>query len=123
MRATFAQVSDGACFRGRPSAACPGPRACSPHGAETPFSSGNRDRFRDAAQSCRATMRPPAGETVGALIRAQRSTRPRGDLLRRHRGDHEHGDRGLQKVAHADLTMLARLSQALSRARAVPLAA
>lgn len=32
--------------------------------------------------------------------------------------------RGLEKVAlHADLTMLARLAQALSRARAVPLAA
>jgi hypothetical protein len=32
--------------------------------------------------------------------------------------------RGLAKVAlHADLTMLARLSQALARARAVPLAA
>ena len=32
--------------------------------------------------------------------------------------------RGLERVAlHADLTMLARLSQALSRARAVPLAA
>lgn len=32
--------------------------------------------------------------------------------------------RGLEKVAlHADLTMLARLGQALSRARAVPLAA
>jgi len=32
--------------------------------------------------------------------------------------------RGLAKVAlHADLTMLARLAQALSRARAVPLAA
>ncbi len=34
------------------------------------------------------------------------------------------GIRGLEKVAlHADLTMLARLSQALARARAVPLAA
>ena len=32
--------------------------------------------------------------------------------------------RGLERVAlHADLTMLARLSQALARARAVPLAA
>jgi len=32
--------------------------------------------------------------------------------------------RGLERVAlHADLVMLARLSQALSRARAVPLAA
>jgi hypothetical protein len=32
--------------------------------------------------------------------------------------------RGIQRVAlHADLTMLARLSQALARARAVPLAA
>jgi hypothetical protein len=31
---------------------------------------------------------------------------------------------GLERVAlHADLTMLARLSQALARARAVPLAA
>jgi hypothetical protein len=32
--------------------------------------------------------------------------------------------RGLERVAlHADLTMLARLSQALARARAIPLAA
>jgi hypothetical protein len=32
--------------------------------------------------------------------------------------------RGIERVAlHADLTMLARLSQALARARAVPLAA
>jgi hypothetical protein len=42
---------------------------------------------------------------------------------------HEYGlsplrTRGLDRVAlHADLTMLARLSQALARARAVPLAA
>jgi hypothetical protein len=54
---------------------------------------------------------------------------PRSEWRKATRYKHEYGlaplrVRGLERVQlHADLVMLARLSQALSRARAVPLAA
>ena len=93
-----------------------------------------RTKWRCPTGECALASRSRRTACI-SLSRANRSGfgdlyRGRGAVEREFgRLKHEYGlaplrIRGLAKVQlHADLTMLARLSQALSRARAVPLAA
>jgi hypothetical protein len=90
-----------------------------------------------AAPPASASRVPSGSRRIAETPLVPRSTKRFGTLYRGRgaverefgRLKHDYGlaplrVRGLERVAlHADLTMLARLSQALARARAIPLAA
>jgi hypothetical protein len=72
----------------------------------------------------RCPLIPRGSKRFGDLYRGRGAVERNFGVLKDHYGLTPLRTRGLAKVAlHADLVMLARLSQALARARAVPLAA
>jgi DDE family transposase len=100
-----------------------------------PTSSGGREQVRCPTGECKPAsvwrkasrlhpQIPRESKRFGDLYRGRSAVEREFGRLKHQYGLGPLRVRGLAKVQlHADLTMLARLSQALARARAVPLAA